>query len=61
MFIRRFILFHGKRHSKEMRAREVGAFLTHLAGAGAVRSVYSISCDGIKSFFAGRRPCPLSS
>lgn len=30
-WIRRFILFHGKRHPKEMGAAEVGAFLTHLA------------------------------
>lgn len=28
---RRFILFHGKRHPREMGAAEVGAFLTHLA------------------------------
>lgn len=30
-WIKRFILFHGKRHPKEMGAVEVGAFLTHLA------------------------------
>lgn len=28
---RRFILFHGKRHPKDMGEKEVGAFLTHLA------------------------------
>jgi len=28
---RRFILFHGKRHPRDMGAREVEAFLTHLA------------------------------
>ncbi|MDR0780235.1 MAG: integron integrase [Pseudomonadales bacterium] len=28
---RRFILFHGKRHPREMEAAEVTAFLTHLA------------------------------
>ena len=28
---RRFILFHGKRHPKDMGAPEVQAFLTHLA------------------------------
>jgi len=27
----RFILFHGKRHPKEMGVSEVEAFLTHLA------------------------------
>lgn len=30
-WIRRFILFHDKRHPKEMGAAEVQAFLTHLA------------------------------
>ena len=30
-WIRRFILFHGKRHPKEMAEAEVGEFLTHLA------------------------------
>lgn len=30
-WIRRFILFHGKRHPDEMRAEEVAAFLSHLA------------------------------
>src|SRR5205823_12524980 len=35
-WIRRFILFHGKRHPNEMREREVNAFLTHLARDGGV-------------------------
>jgi integron integrase len=30
-WVRRFILFHGKRHPREMGAAEVGAFLAHLA------------------------------
>jgi len=30
-WIRRFILFHDKRHPREMGAPEIGAFLTHLA------------------------------
>ena len=30
-WVRRFILFHGKRHPADMGAAEVGAFLTHLA------------------------------
>ena len=29
-WIKRFILFHGKRHPRQMGAREVEAFLTHL-------------------------------
>ncbi|MEF8767696.1 integron integrase [Candidatus Accumulibacter contiguus] len=35
-WVRRFILFHGKRHPREMGAKEVEAFLTHLAVAGRV-------------------------
>lgn len=31
MWVRRFILFHGKRHPAEMGAPEVGKFLSHLA------------------------------
>lgn len=30
-WIKRFILFHGKRHPKEMAEKEINAFLTHLA------------------------------
>jgi len=30
-WIKRFILFHGKRHPEEMGEREIAAFLTHLA------------------------------
>lgn len=35
-WIRRFILFHGKRHPKDMGAAEIEAFLTHLAVEGHV-------------------------
>ncbi len=35
-FIKRFILFHGKRHPDELGAPEVEAFLTHLAVDGNV-------------------------
>lgn len=35
-WIRRFILFHGKRHPREMGATEVESFLTHLAVEGNV-------------------------
>jgi integron integrase len=35
-WIRRFIVFHGKRHPREMGAPEVEAFLSHLATAGRV-------------------------
>jgi len=35
-WVRRFILFHGKRHPKELGSAEVEAFLTHLAVRGRV-------------------------
>ena len=35
-WVRRFILFHAKRHPREMGHAEVEAFLTHLAVAGRV-------------------------
>jgi integron integrase len=35
-WIRRFILFHGKRHPRDMGAAEVEQFLTHLAVEGRV-------------------------
>ena len=35
-WIRRYILFHGKRHPRDMGASEVEAFLTHLAVEGNV-------------------------
>jgi len=35
-WVKRFILFHGKRHPQEMGAAEINAFLTHLAVEGHV-------------------------
>jgi integron integrase len=35
-WINRYILFHGKRHPKDLGARDLEAFLTHLAVAGKV-------------------------
>jgi integrase len=35
-WIRRFILFHNKRHPREMGETEIAAFLTHLARDGRV-------------------------
>jgi hypothetical protein len=35
-WIRRYILFHGKRHPQEMGEPEINAFLTHLAVAQRV-------------------------
>ena len=36
LWIRRYILFHNKRHPKEMGGEEINAFLTHLAVEGKV-------------------------
>lgn len=36
-WIKRFMLFHDKRHPQEMGAAEVEAFLTHLAVVGKYR------------------------
>src|SRR5262245_43735267 len=35
-WIRRFVLYHGKRHPQEMGAAQMNAFLTHLAVQGRV-------------------------
>ena len=35
-WIKRYILFHGKRHPQEMGEREIEAFLNHLAVHGQV-------------------------
>src|SRR5947208_1915124 len=35
-WVRRYVLFHGKRHPGEMREAEVNRFLTHLAVDGQV-------------------------
>src|SRR5262245_11719163 len=37
-WIRRFIVFHGKRHPRELSEREVTAFLSHLANGGVSAS-----------------------
>src|SRR3954454_25295134 len=37
-WVKRFIVFHGKRHPSELREAEVATFLTHLAVVGNVAS-----------------------
>lgn len=44
-WIKRFILFHGKRHPKDMEARDVEAFLTHLAVVGKVAASTQFGSD----------------
>jgi integron integrase len=35
-WVRRFVLFHGRRHPRELGSAEIAAFLSHLATAGGV-------------------------
>lgn len=42
-WIRRFILFHRKRHPREMGEREITEFLTHLAVEKPCRCLYAKS------------------
>jgi Phage integrase, N-terminal SAM-like domain len=41
--IKRFILFHGKRHPKDMAAAQIEAFLTNLAVIGKVSASMKIA------------------
>lgn len=70
-WIRRFILFHDKRHPREMGAAEVMAFLTHLAVQGKVvastqnqalsallflyRKCWALTCPGCRRSFVPSR------
>ena len=51
-WIRRFILFHDKRHPREMGAPEVVAFLSHLAMARGISATTQNQ---------GSRPCSSST
>jgi len=71
-FIKRYILFHDKRHPSEMGAAEISAFLTHLAVEGKVsastqnqaffallflyRDVLRIVLPKIEDVFRAKRP-----
>ena len=44
-WIKRFILFHGKGHPKDMGAAQIEAFLTNLAVAGKVSASTQIASD----------------
>ena len=44
-WIKRYILFHGKRHPKDMGAAQIDAFLTNLAVAGKVSASARIASD----------------
>lgn len=46
-WVRRFILFHGKRHPREMGAPEVRSYLSHLAAPEKVEAAMQIELTGV--------------
>ena len=48
-WIRRFIVYHGKRHPKELGADDVTAFLSSLAGRGVSASTQNQALGGESS------------
>lgn len=50
-WIRRFIVFHGKRHPQELGEREVTAFVTSLATRGVSASTQSQALSAILFLF----------
>ncbi len=46
-WIRRFIVYHGKRHPKELGADDVTAFLSSLAGRGVSASTQNQALGGV--------------
>lgn len=54
-WIRRFILFHGKRHPREMAELEVTAFLTHLARENNVAA--STQNQALSAILSSIRKC----
>jgi len=74
-WIKRFILFHGKRHPEEMGEAEITEFLTHLAVQGGVaastqnqalsallflyREVLKVELPWVASFTPAKRPVRL--
>jgi hypothetical protein len=45
-WVRRFVLFHDKRHPREMGEAEVAAFLSHLATARFYERARPLNCGG---------------
>lgn len=71
-WVRRFIIFHNKRHPKEMGKEEIEAFLTHLAVEGRVsastqsqakaallflyQKVFKVDVDWLKDVVSAKQP-----
>ena len=52
---RRFVLFHSKRHPRDMGATEIEAFLTHLTGVGEVSASTRNQARSAPLFFCTAR------
>jgi len=52
--VRWFVLFHAKRHPRDMGATKIGVFLTHLVIAGKVSASIRNSAKRALQFFIGR-------
>lgn len=60
-WVRRFIVFHGRRHPRELGAAEVAGFLEHLAGKGAVNGIVSFDASThstVRHHFGGIQALP---
>src|SRR5262249_50674914 len=55
-WVKRFVLFHGKRHPREMGAAEAEAFLTHLATEGHVAASTQNQAFNALVFLYGQVP-----
>jgi hypothetical protein len=60
-WIRRFILFHGRRHLRELGREQVEAFLTHLAVEGNVAASTQNQAKSALLFEIGSGPRSLSA
>ena len=66
-WIRRFVLFHGKRHPQEMGGTDVAAFLSYLAGERAVadatrnQALNALLFDSFAPGSVGLSACPSDS
>ena len=53
-WVKRFVLFHGKRHPREMGAAEVASFLSWLAVAGQISAATQGQAVAALLFFTNR-------
>jgi len=58
-WVRRFVVFHGRRHPREMGVSELRAFLTHLAESGASASTQNQASSAVLFLYDAVLGCPL--